>query len=154
MSAHRASVRWKREGADFTYEGYSRDHLWTSGGGTSVAASAAPEYRGSAALMNPEEALVAALSSCHMLTFLAIAARDRLVVDGYEDEAEGFLEKNADGRLAITRVILRPRITFGGEAPSAEILERLHQRAHRGCFIASSVKTEVSIETPENRPAR
>ncbi|MGH7291322.1 MAG: OsmC family protein, partial [Myxococcota bacterium] len=109
-------------------------------------ASAAPEYRGRADLPNPEEALVAALSSCHMLTFLAIAARRRFVVDSYTDDAVGHMEKNADGKLAITRVELHPRIVFSGEKqPNAEELARLHEVSHRECFVANSVKTEVSV---------
>jgi organic hydroperoxide reductase OsmC/OhrA len=147
MSQHECRIEWKRGGADFTYEGYDRTHRWTFGGGVRIDASSAPEYRGRAELPNPEEALVAALSSCHMLTFLAIAARRRLVVESYEDAAIGHLEKNAQGRLAITRVTLRPRARFGGEKqPTAEELARLHHAAHEQCFIANSVTTEVSVE--------
>jgi organic hydroperoxide reductase OsmC/OhrA len=148
MSEHRAQISWQRGGVDFGYETYSRDHDWRFGAGPSLRASAAPEYRGSAALPNPEEALVAALSSCHMLTFLAIAARKGLTVDAYDDEAVGHLEKNAEGRLAVTRVVLRPRVRFAGAAPDAATLAALHESAHRGCFIANSVKTDVRVEPP------
>jgi organic hydroperoxide reductase OsmC/OhrA len=97
--------------------------------------------------VDPEEAFVAALSSCHLLTFLAIAARRRLVVDDYSDEAIGYLEKNAEGRLAVTRVVLRPRVAFGGAGPPAtEELASLHELAHAQCFIANSVRTEVTVE--------
>ena len=147
MSEHRATVAWRRDSDDFTYERYTRDHTWTFEGGTSVNASAAPTYFGSAARVDPEEALVAALSSCHMLTFLAIAAKKRLVVDSYRDAAVGFMEKNEDGRLAITRVVLRPEIVFSGEAPDGDALARLHHRAHEQCFIANSVRTEVTVES-------
>lgn len=96
--------------------------------------------------MDPEEVFVAALSSCHMLSFLAIAARRRLVVDRYEDEARGFLERNEDGRLAMTRVELRPRVSLGGgEPPTAEEVERLHEQAHEQCFLANPVGTAVRV---------
>ncbi len=146
MSEHRATVAWRRDSDDFSYEGYTRDHTWTFEGGTSVPASAAPAYLGSAARVDPEEAFVAALSSCHMLTFLAIAAKKRLVVDAYRDAAVGFMEKNEAGQLAVTRVVLRPEIAFSGEAPDGDALARLHHLAHEQCFIANSVRTEVTVE--------
>lgn len=149
MSIHAATIAWSRDtDQSFTYKTYSRAHRWTFGGGVSLEASAAPEYLGSAALPNPEEALVAALSSCHMLSFLAICARKKLAVDAYEDAAEGYLERNAEGRLAVTRTTLRPRITFApGTTVDAETLRALHDSAHHECFIASSVKTVVTVET-------
>ena len=107
--------------------------------------SAAPAFKGSAERVDPEEAFVAALSSCHMLTFLAIAAKKRLVVDDYVDSAVGYLEKNEDGKLAMTRVVLRPAIQFA-DPPSAETIEKMHHKAHENCFIALSVKTEVTVE--------
>jgi organic hydroperoxide reductase OsmC/OhrA len=147
MSEHHATIRWQRRSSSFAYDAYSRDHTWAFPGGAEVAASAAPNYLGDAALVDPEEALVASLSSCHMLTFLAIAARRGLVVDEYTDDAVGFLEKNEERRLAVTRVILRPRITFGdGSAPSQEDLDDLHHVAHEQCFIANSVKTRITVE--------
>lgn len=146
MSEHKASVNWKRETADFTYESYDRAHLWTFGGGSTLKASSAVEYKGSPDLVNPEEALVAALSSCHMLTFLAICARKKLVVDAYDDDAVGHLEKNSEGRLSVTRVTLKPRVVWSGTAPDAATQQALHHQAHLGCFIANSVKTEVSVE--------
>jgi organic hydroperoxide reductase OsmC/OhrA len=149
MSEHCVRVAWERGSRDFGYETYSRDHVWSFPGGTRVSASAAPDYLGSAEHVDPEEAFVASLSSCHMLTFLAIAARRRLVVDRYEDDAVGVLEKNADGRLAVTRVVLRPRIVFSGDKlPDAAELARLHERAHATCFIANSVTTDVRVEPP------
>lgn len=150
MSEHRVSVAWERTTEDFTYESYSRSHTWAFEGGVTVPASAAPGFRGDRERVDPEEAFVAALSSCHMLTFLALAARKRLVVDGYRDEAVGYLEKDADGKLAMTRVALRPEVTFR-ESPSAEAVERLHHQAHEHCFIASSVKTDVRVEPPRLR---
>jgi organic hydroperoxide reductase OsmC/OhrA len=149
MSEHRTRIHWARGGTPFTYETYDRTHRWRFDGGVELDASSAPEFRGRADLPNPEEALVAALSSCHMLTFLAIAARRRLVVESYDDDALGHMEKNADGKLAVTRVELRPRIRFSGEKqPTAEELAHLHELSHRECFIANSVKTEVSVVPP------
>src|SRR5262245_27583468 len=149
MSEHRASVRWARVGAPFTYEGYPGGHLWNLGGVPSLRASSGPELLGDASLPNPEEALVMALSSCHMLSFLAIAARKRLTVESYQDEAVGHMEKNAEGRLAVTRVELRPRVRFSGaNVPDGEALAKLPGQAHHVCLIANSVKTEVTV-TPE-----
>lgn len=145
MATHRATVRWHRTTDLFAYDTYGRAHTWRFPGGTVVEASAAPAFRGDADLVDPEEAFVASLASCHMLTFLALAARAGLTVDAYDDEAEGVLAENADGRLAITRVVLRPRVTFGG-APASEEVERLHERAHAECFIANSVRTKMIIE--------
>ena len=147
MSEHRATVTWNRTSEGFDYDGYNREHRWTFDEGIAVPASAAPGFRGKPGNVDPEAALVASLSSCHMLTFLAIAARKRLVVDAYEDQAVGFLEKNAEGRLAVTRVTLRPRITFGGGIePEASVLEALHHKAHEACFIANSVRTTITVE--------
>ena len=145
MSEHRVAVAWDRGGADFTYETYSRSHVVTFGGGVSIPASAAPEFRGSPERVNPEEAFVAALSSCHMLTFLALAARKRLVVESYRDDAVGILDKNEAGKLAMTQVTLRPVVRFA-EPVAREVLDKLHHQAHEHCFIASSVKTEVRVE--------
>ena len=147
MSEHRVTIAWQRETTDFSYETYGRDHVWRFEGGTELAASSTPDFGGNRNLVDPEQAFVAALSSCHMLTFLAIAARRRLIVDRYQDEAIGTLEKNQAGELAMTRVVLRPRISFGGDKkPSDEELERLHERAHRTCFLANSVRTCVTVE--------
>jgi len=146
MSEHHTKVRWAPAGEAFTYETYSRRHRWTFGGGAALDASSAPEYLGDAKLPNPEEALVMALSSCHMLSFLAIAARKRLTVESYEDDAVGHMEKNAEGKLAVTRVELRPRVRFSGaNLPDKAALAKLHEQAHHVCFIANSVKTEVTV---------
>lgn len=147
MSEHTVTVEWKRETADFTYQSYNRDHDWRFDGGAEVRASAAPAYLGGPACVDPEEAFVASLSSCHMLTFLAIACRKRYVVDSYHDEAVGLLEKDASGRLAITRVTLRPLIRFGGDrSPGPQELAEMHDQAHHACFIANSVKSDVAVE--------
>jgi organic hydroperoxide reductase OsmC/OhrA len=145
MSEHVVDVSWSRGEHEFTYETYSRDHEWRFDGGITVPGSANPAYLGNPGPIDPEEAFVAALSSCHMLTFLAIAAKKRLVVDSYDDHAVGVMAKNADGKLAITQVTLHPKITFAGETPDAETLERIHHRSHAECFIANSVTTEITV---------
>jgi organic hydroperoxide reductase OsmC/OhrA len=147
MSERRATINWKRETPDFAYESYNRDHAWQFDAGITVRASASPAYMGNESCVDPEEAFVASLSSCHMLTFLALAARKRYVVDGYRDQAVGVLSKDTAGHLAMTKVALRPRVVFGGETiPGPEELRRLHDQAHHACFIANSVKTEVVVE--------
>jgi len=146
MSEHKATVNWTRNGADFGYKTYPRDHKWRFDGGVEVPASAAPAYLGNPKLVDPESAFVAALSSCHMLTFLALASNKGFVVDSYEDHAVGHLEKNAAGKLAVTRVELHPKIAYSGaKMPTAADLEWLHDKAHRECFIANSVTTEVRV---------
>ena len=147
MSEHKATIKWFRAGKDFTYKTYSRDHVW-SVNGNEVPASATTTYLGNPNRLDPEAALVAALSSCHLLTFLALAANKGFVVDSYEDAAVGHLEKNAQGKLAVTRVELHPKIAFGGaKQPAAADLEWLHDKAHKECFIANSVTTEVRVVT-------
>jgi len=145
MSEHKATIRWSRDGKDFTYKTYSRDHVWVANG-NEIPASATPQYLGNPNRVDPEAALVSALSSCHMLTFLAVAAGKGFVVDSYEDEAVGHLEKNANGKFAVTRVELHPKISFGGaKQPTAEELDALHDKAHKECFIANSVTTDVKV---------
>lgn len=145
MTEHRAAIRWRRSSEAFTYESFNRAHAWHFDGGVVVPASAAPAYRGEGGRVDPEQALVAALSSCHMLSFLTVAARKRFVVESYEDDAVGTLEKNEAGRWWVSRVVLHPRIVFAQPAPSADQLARLHALAHDNCFIASSVKSEVVV---------
>jgi organic hydroperoxide reductase OsmC/OhrA len=145
MSEHVVDVSWSRGEYEFTYDTYNRDHEWRFDGGITVPGSANPAYLGNPGPVDPEEAFVAALSSCHMLTFLAIAAKKRLVVDSYDDHAVGVMAKNANGKLAITQVTLHPKITFAGETPDAETLERIHHRSHAECFIANSVTTEITV---------
>ncbi len=150
MSEHHCKVSWSRGDHEYTYDTYPRDHTWHFPGGEEVAASSAPDFLGSPSRVDPEEALVAALSSCHMLTFLAIAARKRLVIESYDDDAVGTMGKNEDNKLAITRVALRPRIVWGGDAaPDAAAIDKMHHQAHAACFIANSVKTEIVIEAAD-----
>src|ERR1700746_3454633 len=146
MSEHKVTLKWERGGAEFSYQKYSRDHTWSFDGGHTMTATAATAYLGDPAHVDPEEAFVASLSSCHMLTFLAIACKQKFALDSYEDEAIGHLEKNADGKLAITWVELGPRIKRGGDRrPSVEELDKMHHAAHENCFIANSVKTNVTV---------
>ncbi|MCI1728843.1 MAG: OsmC family protein [Chiayiivirga sp.] len=147
MSEHRIALDWRRDGHASAHDTYSRAHTIRFSGGQALRNSSAPDYFGDAALANPEELLVAALSSCHMLTFLAVAAKRGFVVERYVDDAVGVLEKNSDGKPAVTRVRLRPQVEFGGEKqPDATELDNLHHKAHQHCIVANSVKTEVEVE--------
>ena len=151
MHKYEARILWQRDGAKFSDNRYSRLHEWSFDGGVTVPGSSSPLTVplpcSVAAAVDPEEALVAATSSCHMLWFLSIAARRGFVVDRYEDEAFGVMEKNADGKLAFTRITLRPRVAFVGDSlPSAGDLAALHHAAHDECFIANSLKCEVAVE--------
>ena len=145
MSNHLAHIQWNRTSEDFSYKNYNREHQWTFEGGINVAASAAPAYLGNADFVDPEEALVASLSACHMLTFLALCSMKNIVVNRYSDQAKGFLEKNEAGRLAITKVELHPVCEYANDAPDRETLAALHDRAHKQCFIANSVHTKIDV---------
>jgi len=148
MSEHTAMIDWKRETPDFEYQSYNRDHDWVLDAGITVRASANPAYQGNERRVDPEEAFVASLSSCHVLTFLAIACKKRFTVNGYRDQAVGILGKDQTGRLAMTRVTLHPEVRFSGEkTPTPEELAQMHDQAHHACFIANSVKTEVVVES-------
>ena len=151
MSEHTASVHWQRDAQPFTDKRYSRRHEWRFDGGAVVVGSSSPHsvrlpYSDPAAV-DPEEAFVASLSSCHMLWFLDIASRAGWVVDDYRDDAVGLLAPNAEGQLAMTVVTLHPAVRFGGTTqPDAAELQRLHHQAHADCFIAHSVKSDVRCE--------
>jgi organic hydroperoxide reductase OsmC/OhrA len=150
MSEHVATVEWTRGSQSFADNRYSRAHDWTFDGGAVVRGSAAPTSvavpMSDPAAVDPEEALVAALSSCHMLFFLAYAAKAGLVVDRYRDDAVGLLGKDERGRMAMTVVTLRPVVDFNGNGPDAAALADLHHRAHAACYIANSIRAEVRIE--------
>lgn len=150
MSSYTATISWSRDGASFTDNRFSRRHTWTFDGGIELPASASPQVvpppLSALDAVDPEEAFVASLSSCHMLWFLSITAKKGFVVDSYRDEASGVLSKDSDGKLAMTLVTLRPRVVFAGDGPSQEEFESLHHQAHERCFIANSVKTEVRCE--------
>ena len=150
-----ATVTWQRAaGAKFTDNKYSRAHQWSFDGGAVVPASSSPHVvpvpLSDAAAVDPEEAFVASLSACHMLFFLFHAAKKGYVIERYEDAALGTMGKNAEGRTAMLKVVLRPRIQWGGsKRPSAEELDAMHHQSHLDCFIANSVRTEVTIEARE-----
>jgi organic hydroperoxide reductase OsmC/OhrA len=150
LSEHRAWVEWRAEG-DFAAGRYSRRHTLRFDGGAVVTASASPsvvpEPLSDPAGVDPEEALVAAAASCHMLWFLALAQSAGHVVESYADEASGELGRIAPGRSAITRIVLRPRIAFAGEPPAADALALLHHEAHERCFIANSLTSEIVVES-------
>jgi organic hydroperoxide reductase OsmC/OhrA len=149
MAEHVANIRWQRGAVEFGYETFSRAHRWTFDGGVEIPASAAPAYRGDPTHVDPEEAFVASIASCHMLTFLTVAARKRFVVDAYEDHAVGVMTKNEQGRLWVSQVTLQPTITWGGaRQPSSDEIAGLHELAHRNCFIAQSVRTTIVIAAP------
>ena len=152
MSEHTATVRWQRNAdADFARNRYSRAHEWRFDGGAVVPASASPSVVrapwSDPAGVDPEEAFVASVSSCHMLWFLSIAAAKGFVVESYEDEAVGTMAKNDAGQEWVADVVLRPRIVFGGDRqPDGAAIEALHHDAHAECFIAHSVRSEIRIE--------
>ena len=150
MGAYTATVAWQCDTEKFTDDDYSRGHEWRFDGGVTVPASASPQIvalpQSVEEAVDPEEAFVAALASCHMLFFLSLAARRGIEVRAYVDDAVGYMEKNADGRMAMTRVVLRPAATYEGDVPDREMLERLHHRAHELCFIANSVTSEISTD--------
>lgn len=150
MARYTATIDWTlKDGEDFARGRYSRGHTVSFDGGVEVPASASPHVVGKWAVaeaVDPEEMLVAALSNCHMLTYLHKARLAGFTASAYHDEAFGVMEEIAPGRMAVTRVTLRPKVTYVGEAPSAAEREALHHAAHEECFIANSVKTEVVVE--------
>jgi organic hydroperoxide reductase OsmC/OhrA len=149
MSEHKATIEWQRESAGFDYKTYNRSHSLAFDGirvPATAAPTSIPPTAAGAPGVDPEAAFVGAISSCHMLWFLHIACRAGYVVDRYIDEASGVLEKNAEGRVAMTRVTLRPLVTYAGRKPTAEEHAKLHEGAHDKCYIANSVKTEIAVE--------
>jgi len=150
MSEHKASISWKLTSPDFLKGKYSREHTWKFDGGMTVAASPSPSVvpvpYSNPALVDPEEAFVASVSSCHMLTFLYLASKQGFQVDSYNDEALGMMTKNEKGVLWISSITLHPQIAYGADKrPTPEDEERLHHMAHEQCFIANSIKTEVVV---------
>jgi len=152
MSEYTAAIRWTRsEDECFTDNQYSRGHTWEFDGGVIVPASSSPHVvplpYSVEANVDPEEAFIAALSSCHMLVFLSIAAKRKYIIESYVDNAVGIMGKDGDGKTSVTKVRLRPHILFSGERqPTMEQLEKMHHLSHENCFIANSVKTEVTTE--------
>lgn len=152
MHSHTATVEWRRGDQIFTDRRYSRAHEWRFDGGAVVAGSSAPSSvplpMSDPTAVDPEEALVAAVSSCHMLFFLGYASQAGFTVDSYVDEAEGILDQDDRGKTAITAVTLRPRIVWSGErTPSQAEIDALHHRSHEDCFIANSIHASVRVES-------
>ena len=147
MAEHKIRLTWNDGGKPFTYDTYPREHQILFKDGQDVTVSASPAYKGDGKHADPEDMLVAALSSCHMLSFLAICTKKKVTVQSYEDDAVGFLENDSSqgsgGKLWITRVILRPKVVCSADAAT---LEQIHHLAHEACFIANSVKTDVTVE--------
>jgi organic hydroperoxide reductase OsmC/OhrA len=150
MSQHKATIHWQYSGIDFIKGKYSREHVWEFDGGISIAASPSPSVvlppYSNPANVDPEEAFVAAVASCHMMSFLYVASKAGIGVTSYSDEAVGVLTKNAAGKYWISKVTLRPRIEFSGATPSVEQVQQLHHAAHDECYIANSIKTEVMVD--------
>ncbi len=151
MDTHTATIEWTSDGSKFTDNRYSRAHRWSFDGGAVVPASSSPHVvrvpMSDPAGVDPEEAYVAALSSCHMLWFLSVAAQAGYVVTAYRDEAEGTMARNDAGKEVVTRVLLKPAIAFSGaKRPTDDALRHLHHEAHEACFLANSVKTVIDIE--------
>lgn len=154
MSEHKAIIRWQNSGPDFLKGKYSREHTWTFDGGVTVNASASPSVvpapYSNPAHVDPEEAFVAAVSSCHMLTFVYLANRQGFQVDSYEDQAIGMMTKDQAGIPWVSSITLNPKIAYGGpKRPTTEEEERLHHLAHQQCFIANSIKTRVTVKRRE-----
>ena len=151
MARYEAEVSWARDGEAFTDNRYSRRHLWSFDGGMTLEASASPLHvaapMSDAAAIDPEEALVASASSCHMLWFLHLAAKRGFVVERYVDRAYGEMGRDAHGRTAFTKIALRPEVAFAGtQRPTPDELARLHEAAHDSCYIANSLRTPIVIE--------
>ncbi|WDI40114.1 OsmC family protein [Bremerella sp. P1] len=150
MENYSANVHWERGDQNFLDKKYRRGHTWKFDGGTEIAASSSPHVlpppMSDPRCVDPEEAFVAALASCHMLWFLAMAAKHQWLVDSYDDKPTGKMDKNKEGRTAMSVVTLRPKVVFGGESqPTADEISTLHKEAHELCFIANSVKSEIRI---------
>lgn len=155
MSEHTARIAWRHTEGEFLKGRFSREHTWSFDGGLSVPASASPQVVPASladpAGIDPEEAFVASLASCHMLTFLFLAYRGKFAVSSYTDDAVGFVEKSAEGTPWVSRVVLSPKVEFSGDSqPDDAELQKLHEAAHRQCFISNSVRTGVTIR-PVNR---
>jgi organic hydroperoxide reductase OsmC/OhrA len=147
MSDYKATVNWKRETPDFNYDTFDRTHRINFAGGIQCQASSAPEFQGTANLVNPEELLASALASCHRLTFLAVASKSRINVKSYTDQAVATLDKNGEGKMCVTKITLHPKVVFDTAEPvSVEKINELHAKAHKHCFIANSIAAKVVIE--------
>jgi organic hydroperoxide reductase OsmC/OhrA len=151
MSEYKATIKWARTSPDFLKGKYSREHTWSFSGGVTVPATSSPHVvpvpYSNPANVDPEQAFVASISSCHMLTYLFVAQKQGFQIDSYEDEAVGVVSKSETGSMWVSTVTLHPKIAYGGEKlPTPTDEERLHDMAHKYCFIANSVKTEVTVQ--------
>ena len=147
MSEHKVRVSWEKQTESFAYNDYNRDHQWDFGHNLIVNASSAPQFLGTPEYADPERAFAAALSSCQLLFFIAICSKKRLILESYQDNATAYLEKNAEGELVISKVLLKPEVRFAqGVEVSWEAIEKIHHQAHERCFLARSVCSEIIIE--------
>ena len=148
MTEHIVDLNWKNQAASFEYKVYTRDYTWRFDNGLEVKSSAAPKYLGNVACVDPEEALVASLAGCHMLTFLAFCSLKKFEVISYTDHAVGHLTQNENKKFWISKIELNPKVEYAaGKSPSKEEEHQLHDKAHGDCFIANSVKSEVVVNS-------
>lgn len=146
MSTYTINLEWQKVSTDFSYENYNRHHTIAFSGNQTLKNSASPEYFGNSDMSNPEELLASALASCHMLTFLAIASKSGYDIQSYNCKADAVLGKNDEGRMSVTEITLTPEIVYNGDKrPTDEQLKSLHEKAHKNCFIAQSLKTKVNV---------
>ena len=150
MASHKAKISWKLSGANFLKGQFSREHTWSFDGGAVVLASSSPAVvpapNSNPAGVDPEEAFVASISSCHMLTFLYLASRHGFEVENYADEPVGVTSRDEQGRTWVSKVTLRPQVAYRGKQPTPDEVQYLHHHAHAQCFIANSVKTAITVE--------
>ena len=147
MGQHKTSIHWERDTEHFNIKSFNRDHVIRFENGVVIHATSAPEFTGNPDLISPEDLFVATISSCHMMTFLAVASLNKWLVQTYRDQAQGFLEENPAGRIMMNRVILQPQVVFSGSNHSSrKAQEDMHLKARRSGFIANSVRTSISIQ--------
>ena len=147
MGQHKTRIHWERDTEHFNIKSLNRDHVIRFENGVVIHATSAPEFTGNPDLISPEDLFVATISSCHMMTFLAVASLNKWQVQTYRDQAQGFLEENQAGRIMMNRVILQPQVVFSGSNhPSRKAQEDMHLKERRSGFIANSVRTSISIQ--------
>ena len=148
MSEHKVTFNWERKDSEFTYKTFSRNHEWDFGHGNKVNATAAPEFLGDPELIDPEQAFVASITSCHGLTFLSLCSLQKIEIESYSDSAIGYLEKAEDGKPWLSKIDLHPEVKLvSHQNLTNEKLEALHEKAHQECFLARSIKTKVQIHS-------
>jgi organic hydroperoxide reductase OsmC/OhrA len=150
MEEFNVKIKWNNPDKELKFDHYSRNHTVYFGGEQTLKNSSAVSYKGDPNASNPEELLLSALSSCHMLTFLAIASKSGYVVASYFDEAKCYLEKNSENKMTVSKIVLQPKIIFTGDkVPDNEKIKSMHDKAHHNCFIANSINCEVAIISNE-----